>query len=142
LKKIGKDIRIKNKDVFSMQNQRRKSSNISNQPIFNQLLSVTPNTMKSTAPVRIHLTVPADESPRPSFDLSQVSSLPSTVTMTKNKLKTNTHNSLSPNVDGAPRGARFSSVSSSYAQFLKQRDMDKVKKIVSHRTEICFLIKY
>jgi hypothetical protein len=106
-----------------MQNQNRKSS-----------------TMKSIPPVRIQLTVPGEESPRPSFDIHQVSTLASTVTLSKNKLTTNIHHSLSPNIDGAQRPVRFSSVSSSYAQFLKQRDMDKVKKIVSHMVVICFFV--
>ena len=105
-----------------MQNQSRKS-----------------NTMKPIPPVRIQLTVPGEGSPRPSFDIHQISTLASTVTMSKNKLTTNIH-SLSPNIDGAQRGVRFSSVSSSYAQFLKQRDMDKVKKIVSHMVVICFFV--
>jgi hypothetical protein len=90
--------------------------------------------MKSTVPpVRIHLTIPEEGSKGTSFDLNSISPLPSTVTLSKNKLTTQIHNSLSTNFDNGQRAAvRFSSVSSSYAQFLKQRDMDKVKKIVSH----------
>jgi len=90
--------------------------------------------MKSAVPpVRIHLTVPGEGSKRTSFDLNSISSLPSTVILSKNKLSTQIHNSLSTNFDDGQRTAvRLSSVSSSYAQFLKQRDMDKVKKIVSH----------
>jgi hypothetical protein len=79
--------------------------------------------MKSTEPIRIHLNIPGQQSRRSSFDLNHISSLPTTVTITKDKLTTN--------IDSGPRAGRFSHVSSSYAQFLKQRDMDKVKKIVS-----------
>lgn len=40
--------------------------------------------------------------------------------------------SVSPTATLDPqRAPRFSSVSTSYAQFLKQRDLDKTKKIVS-----------
>jgi hypothetical protein len=87
--------------------------------------------MKSTVPVRIHLNILGAESERSSIDLNLISPLPSTVNITKNRLTTSIHNSLSANFDTGQRAARFSSVSSSYAQFLKQRDMDKVKKIVS-----------
>jgi hypothetical protein len=87
--------------------------------------------MKSTAPVRIHLTIPEEESERSSVGINSVPPLPLTVTLTKNKLKTNTQSSLSKNFDNGKQACRFSSVSSSYAQFLKQRDMDKVKKTVS-----------
>ena len=87
--------------------------------------------MKSTIPVRVHLTVPNDDYEGIKFNNNAVIELPTTVTLTKNKLTTNIHNSLSNNFDNGQRIARFSSVSSSYAQFLKQRDMDKVKKIVS-----------
>lgn len=86
---------------------------------------------KQTGLVRIHLTVPGEESERSSFDLNPISPLPTIVTLKKTKLITNIPNSLSANIDNGQRAARFSSVSSSYAQFLKQRDMDKVKKIVS-----------
>ncbi len=85
--------------------------------------------MRSTAPVRIHLNVPGEEFQRISLDSNLIRSLPTTVTLTKTKLTTNI---LSADFDGGQRAAaRFSSVSSSYAQFLKQRDMDKAKKIVS-----------
>ena len=85
--------------------------------------------MRSTAPVRIHLSVPGDEFERFSLDTNLVRSLPTSVTLTNNRLTTNL---LSPSPSNAQRAAaRFSSVSSSYAQFLKQRDMEKAKKTVS-----------
>jgi hypothetical protein len=121
-----------------MQYQNRKLSTINNQPLLSQLVSITPNNMtkSTTVPVRIHLSVPGEE-----FEHS--SPLSSIVTLTTNKLTTNIHKPLSTNFDNGQRAAvRFSSVSSSYAQFLKQRDMDKVKKIVSHSINkvsyICF----
>ena len=55
----------------------------------------------------------------------------STVMLTKNQLKTTTPNSISVNLNVGQQIGRLSSVSSSYALFLKQRDMDKVKRIVS-----------
>jgi hypothetical protein len=85
--------------------------------------------MRSTAPVRIHINAPGEEFERFSLDSNIMRPLPITVTLAKNRLTTNV---LSSSFDGGQRAAaRFSSVSSSYAQFLKQRDMDKVKKNVS-----------
>jgi len=81
--------------------------------------------MNSSVPVRIHLNVSDDElTPRSSIGSHLRSPLSTSVTLAKNKLSTNV-------VQTERFAARFSSVSSSYAQFLKQRDMDKVKKIVS-----------
>lgn len=95
---------------------------------------------KPTGSVRIHLTVPGEECEHTSFNTNSLSPLPSIVTLTKNKLTTNIHSpSLTPSLENGQRMARFSSVSSSYAQFLKQRDMDKVKKIVSYS---CFFFVY
>jgi hypothetical protein len=115
-----------------MQQQNRKLSTIINQPLLSQILSVTPtrvNSIKSmTTPVRIHLNVPGEES---RFDIGHISFSPSAVTIKNNKLSTNIPNSLSTHLDGGQRAARFSSVSSSYTQFIKQRDMGKAKKIVS-----------
>ena len=85
--------------------------------------------MKSTAPVGIHLNIPGEQSRRSSFDTNHIISLPTTVSITKNKLTTH--------LDSGRRTPRFSNVSNSYAHFLKQRDMDKVKKIVSDSIEIC-----
>ncbi len=77
------------------------------------------NTMKYASSIRIHLSSPdEDQSRRSSFDLNTIT-LPTT-----NRLDT------CINLD-RQRTIRFSSVSSSYALFLKQRDMDKSKKIVS-----------
>ncbi|CAF3742160.1 unnamed protein product [Rotaria sordida] len=91
--------------------------------------------MKSTASVRIHLNIPEQTSQYSSFNLDHTPSLPSTVILTKNKLTTTIPQSLSTNLDCGQRFARFSSVSSSYAEFLKQRDMDKVKKILSQEDQ-------
>ena len=87
--------------------------------------------MKSTAPVRIHLNIPEDESERLSFDLNFITPLPSTVTLDGEKLTTNIQKLSSNSFDKGRAAARFSNVSSSYAQFLKQRDINKVQKIVS-----------
>jgi hypothetical protein len=78
--------------------------------------------MKSTSSIRIHLDVPdEDQSRRSSFDLHTITSMLSSA---KNRLDT------SSSFD-RQRMARLSSVSSSYALFLKQCDMDKSKKAVS-----------
>ncbi|CAF4402589.1 unnamed protein product [Adineta steineri] len=87
--------------------------------------------MKSTVPLRVHLNVCEQSSQYSSFDQNRMS-VSSTVIHGKNKLNTTIPHSISANLDcNTPKFARFSSVSSSYTQFLKQRDMDKVKKIVS-----------
>ncbi|CAF0785921.1 unnamed protein product [Rotaria sordida] len=83
--------------------------------------------MKSVSSVRIHLDATEEHSRRSSFDLNTISSI---LSRTKNRLNTNINTTSSTSLDGQ-RTARFSSVSSSYAQFLKQRDTDKTKKILS-----------
>ncbi|CAF3361281.1 unnamed protein product [Rotaria sp. Silwood1] len=91
--------------------------------------------MKSTGSVRLHLNISEQTSQYSSFSLDRIPKLPSTVTITNNKSTTTIPNSLSANLDCGQRIARFSSLSSSYAQFLKQRDMDKVKKILSQEDQ-------
>ena len=117
---------------MTMQNQHRRLSNTNDSPMFSQLVSLKENNIKSTGSVRIHLNVPGEQSRRSSFDFNLLSPAPTTVKLTKNRLHTTIPNSISTDLDGGRRTTRFSNVSSSYAQFLKQRDMDKVKKIVSH----------
>ena len=71
-----------------------------------------------------------DESPRrSSLDLITISSL---LSPSIPKIRSQTSSISSVSLDGH-RLARFSSLSSSYAQFLKQRDCEKVKKIVSEK---------
>lgn len=90
--------------------------------------------MKPGGSVRVHLNPPAEPTRRSSFDFNLVPSAPTAVTLNKTKVTTAAvPNTLSIDIDGGPRSTRFSNVSSSYAQFLKQRDMDKVKRIVSDR---------
>lgn len=82
--------------------------------------------MKQSTSVRIHLNVPEQSTYYSSFETRQMKSSPNS------KLIPNISSSLSPNLESSGhRFARFSSLSSSYALFLKQRDMDKVKKVVS-----------
>jgi hypothetical protein len=85
--------------------------------------------MKPTSPVRIqiHFDDSENQSPHSSVDLNTISS---EVSEGKNKLSKNISSTSSTSLDGQ-RSVRFSSLSSSYAQFLKQRDMDKSKMIVS-----------
>ncbi|CAF3418458.1 unnamed protein product [Rotaria sp. Silwood1] len=83
--------------------------------------------MKSVSSVRIHLDTTDEPSRRSSFDLNTISSI---LSRTKNRLNTNVTSRSSSSLDGQ-RTARLSSVSSSYAQFLKQRDIDKTKKTLS-----------
>ncbi|CAF3525999.1 unnamed protein product [Rotaria socialis] len=91
--------------------------------------------MKSTAPLRVHLNVCEQSSQYSSFDPNHMS-VPSTVIYGKNKSNTTIPHAISGNLDcNAQKFARFSSVSSSYTQFLKQRDMDKVKKILSQEDQ-------
>ncbi|CAF4568119.1 unnamed protein product [Rotaria sp. Silwood1] len=85
------------------------------------------NNMKSVSSVRIHLDTTDEPSRRSSFDLNTISSI---LSRTKNRLNTNVTSRSSSSLDGQ-RTARLSSVSSSYAQFLKQRDIDKTKKTLS-----------
>ncbi|CAF0812767.1 unnamed protein product [Adineta steineri] len=111
-----------------MHYQTRRLSTVNDQPLFDQSVSIIPHSPKSTVPVRIHLNLPGEgSSRRSSFDFNLISPLSTTVKLTKNKLTTN--------VDDVRRTARFSNVSSSYALFLKQRDMDKVKKILSQEDQ-------
>ena len=117
-----------------MQNFTRRLSATIAQPLFEQFFSVPlsrTDSVKSIAPTRTHLTIPDESARRASVDSSRRSApVPTIVTLANNKATTIAHHSLSATTDGQ-RTARFSSLSSSYAQFLKQRDMDKVKKIVS-----------
>jgi hypothetical protein len=86
--------------------------------------------MKPTSPVRIHLNVPDEEQQQPrrsSFDFNSTTSI---LSPTTNRLTTNLSPPSSISLD-RQRNACISSVSSSYALFLKQRDMDKNKKNVS-----------
>ena len=88
--------------------------------------------MKSTSPIRIHLNIPEENFERPSLDFDLITPLPTAVTLTKNRLTTQLQHVPYSHLDPGRRSAvRFSNVSSSYAQFLKQRDMDKAKKTVS-----------
>ena len=112
-----------------MQYSTRKLSSATNQSSSGRSSRVS--SVKSRPSVRIHLSVPDEQPKRPSIDASHISALPSTVVLTKNKLTTTVQQSTLSHAVDAQRAARFSHVSSSYAQFLKQRDMDKVKKIVS-----------
>ncbi|CAF0962974.1 unnamed protein product [Adineta ricciae] len=118
-----------------MQNQHRRLSNTNDSPMFSQLVSLKENSIKSTGSVRIHLNVPGEQSRRSSFDFNLLSPAPTTVRLTKNRLHTTIPTSISTDLDGGRRNTRFSNVSSSYAQFLKQRDMDKVKKILSQEDQ-------
>ena len=75
----------------------------------------------NSANIRIQLTLPDEETQRrrPSFDFNAITSLLSSEI------------SKSPTTTFDPtRTPRLSSLSSSYAQFLKLRDMDKSKKTV------------
>lgn len=93
--------------------------------------------MKSTSPIQIHLNIPEENFERPSLDFDFTTPLPTAVTLNKNRLTTHLqHVPLSNLGHGQRATVRFSNVSSSYAQFLKQRDMEKVKKTVS-----CFICR-
>ena len=124
-----------------MQNFTRRLSTTIVQPLeqfFSVPLSRT-DSAKSAAPIRTHLNIPDEQSRRLSIDSSHrpAAPVPTIVTVANDKATT-TVVQHSPSVTGdGQRTARFSSVSSSYAQFLKQRDMDKVKKIVSDVVEFC-----
>ena len=124
----------------NMQNFTRRLSTTIAQPLFEQFFSVPlsrTDSDKSAAPIRTHLNIPDEQSRRPSIDSSrQLAPVSTIVTVANNKTTTVVQHSPSATIDGQ-RTARFSSVSSSYAQFLKQRDMDKVKKIVSVVVEFC-----
>ncbi|CAF0870362.1 unnamed protein product [Adineta ricciae] len=109
-------------------NQHRRLSNTNDSPMFSQLVSLKENSIKSTGSVRIHLNVPGEQSRRSSFDFNLLSPAPTTVRLTKNRLHTTIPTSISTDLDGGRRNTRFSNVSSSYAQFLKQRDMDKLSQ--------------
>lgn len=88
------------------------------------------NNMNSVSSIRIHLES-ADDSPRnASFDFDTESSM---LPRSKSHITTNPLYLSSISLDGQ-RAVRFSSLSSSYAQFLKQRDTDKNKKTVSLKT--------
>jgi hypothetical protein len=79
--------------------------------------------MKPSSSIRVHIYLPEEEqSKRSSFD----SKLPPP----KDKLPTN-KSIVSSSYLERQRTVCISSLSSSYTQFLKQRDMDKCKKIVS-----------
>lgn len=84
-------------------------------------------TKMSVSSVHIHVDTPEHSSHHSSFDLLTI---PTKLSTRKDLLNTPTLNSSSPSFD-VQRGARFSNLSSSYALFLKQRDTDKTKKIVS-----------
>jgi hypothetical protein len=93
--------------------------------------------MKSTTPIRIQLTLPEEEEQqqqqqtrRSSFDFNIITSM---LSPSKPKITTSLCRQTSINSLDKQRTPRFSSLSSSYAQFLKKRDMDKSKKIVSRR---------
>jgi len=82
------------------------------------------------ASARIHLDVPGQQQQparRSSFDLNAISIM---LSPTKKKLDISISNPSPSSLD-VPRTVRLSSLSSSYAQFLKHRDMDKSKKVVS-----------
>ena len=78
--------------------------------------------MKSTMATRVQLVSPEEQSRRISFDFNSI---------TLNTKITTIQSSRSSTNPDRGRGLRFSSVSSSYALFLKQRDTDKNKKVVS-----------
>lgn len=96
--------------------------------------------MKSTSPIRIHLNIPEGDYERPTLDLNLTTPLSTAITLTKNRLTTHLHHpSFNSFEHGQRSAARFSTVSSSYALFLKQRDMDKVKKTVSSLNNVSIL---
>ncbi|CAF1114894.1 unnamed protein product [Adineta steineri] len=85
------------------------------------------SSVRSSSSIRIHLDLPSEEQSKgSSFELNSISSI---LSPSKKKLNVNLSNTSSTS-DGQ-RTARLSSLSSSYAQFLKQRDMDKNKKVLS-----------
>ncbi|CAF1551358.1 unnamed protein product [Rotaria magnacalcarata] len=85
------------------------------------------NIVKSIPPVHIHLEPVEVQPRRSSFDLNAISSM---LTRSKSRLNSNVMDVPTAGLDGQ-RSTRFSSLSSSYAQFLKQRDTDKNKKTLS-----------
>ncbi len=95
------------------------------------------NSMKSTPTIRVHLNLP-EESRHPPFDFHTITSL---LSPTKPRLTTNISIVSNINLD-RQRTARLSSLSNSYAQFLKERDFDKTKKIVSSKTEMISCLVY
>lgn len=95
------------------------------------------STIKHPLSIRIHLDLPNDEpqSRRSSFDL---------ITPIKTRLSTNSSrasSTTSPSLE-RQRTVRLSSVSSNYAQFLKQRDLAKNKKTVSYLTKDIYIYIY
>lgn len=84
--------------------------------------------MKSPVTIRIELTTPQDEQSlhSSSFDFDTITIL----SPSKSKVMTKLAKRSSSAFDRT-RTPRFSSLSSSYTQFLKQRDLDKNKKAVS-----------
>src|SRR3982750_2919252 len=84
--------------------------------------------MKSTTSIRIHLNLPEQQqSRRPSL---------SKLSLTK------TISNGSPISLDRQRMPRLSTVSSSYTQFLKQRDMEKNKKIVIKKMLYMFFLSF
>ena len=85
--------------------------------------------MKSPVTIRIELTTPDDEQTihPPSFDFETITTI---LSPSKPKVMTKLAKRSSSAFDRT-RTPRFSSLSSSYTQFLKQRDLDKNKKTVS-----------
>ena len=84
--------------------------------------------MKPTSTIHIQLSLPDEQrSRRSSFDFNAITSI---LSPNKTRLTANISHGSSVSLDRT-RTPRFSTVSSSYAQFLKQRDMDKNKKTVS-----------
>lgn len=91
----------------------------------------------SKSSIRIHLNIPEENYEHSTLDSNLTTPLSTAVTLTKDRLTTHLHHpSFSSFEHGQRTAARFSSVSSSYALFLKQRDMDKVKKAVSSSKNI------
>lgn len=88
--------------------------------------------VKSPVAIRIQLTLPDDEqtsASRPSLDFTTIASVLST---SKPKIRTKLAKRSSSSFERM-RTPRFSSLSSSYTQFLKERELDKNKKMVSKR---------
>lgn len=85
--------------------------------------------MKSPVTIRIELTTPDDEQAihHSAFDFETITTI---LSPSKPKVMTKLAKRSSSSFDRT-RAPRFSSLSSSYTQFLKQRDMDKNKKTVS-----------
>ena len=84
-------------------------------------------TIKMNSASQRYLSAAQQWSRRPSSDLTSIS----TIKVPTQSRPNPNPSSTSPAGPDGYRAVRFSSLSSSYTQFLKQRDPDKVKKTVS-----------